>query len=163
MATIISGETFNATYKFEAQTALMRFAGPSSHTVTGVQESGEWVFRTQTEGWAPGLYWLEIFAEDALGNKWKVIRERIELKPSLAQLPEDNLTPTERMVQMIEACLAGNATAGVQSYKINNRELSRYSISELLKLLGYYKNRLTTERRTARGMSPLGPSIRFRF
>jgi hypothetical protein len=163
MAFLISGETFTQSYRFTAQTAVARFAGPSQHSVAGVQEAGEWKFTIQTEGWPAGLYWLEIFAEDALGTKFAVIRERLEVKPSLAQLPEDSTTPTERMVQMIEACLAGNASQGVQSYKINNRELSRYSISELLKLLGYYKNRLSMERRTARNQSPLGPSIRFRF
>lgn len=163
MASIISGETFKQTYNFAAQTAVMRFAGPSTHSVNGVQNGNEWTFMLQTDGWPAGLYWMEVNAEDALSVKWNVTRERIEVQPSLSQLPEDSTTPTERMVTMIEACLAGNASQGVQSYKINNRELSRYSISELLKLLGYYKNRLTMERRAARHQSPLGPSIRFRI
>ena len=163
MATIISGETFKQSYRFAASTAVMRFAGPSQHSVNGEEIGGEWSFTFQTEGWPSGLYWMEVNAEDALGTKWNVTRERVEIKPSLSQLPEDSTTQAERMVTMIEACLAGNASAGVQSYKINNRELSRYSISELLKLLGFYKNRLSMERRLARHQSPLGPSIRFRI
>lgn len=163
MATLISGETFKQSYRFAASTAVMRFAGPANYSVAGTEASGEWSFTLQTEGWPAGLYWMEVNAEDALGTKWNVTRERIEVQPALSQMPEDSTTATERMVSMIEACLAGNAAAGVQSYKINNRELSRYSISELLKLLGYYKNRLTMERRAARHQSPLGPSIRFRI
>ena len=141
----------------------IRFAGPSSHTATLTRTGNVWKAAVQTEGWPAGLYWFDVQAQDAEGNKWTLSRDRLELKPSLSNLPEDSRTDAERMVEMIEAMMAGNASAGVRSYKINNRELERYGIDELLKLLTFWRNRLAKERRKARGESPLGPDIRFRF
>ena len=163
MAHLISGETFRAEYQTPAQSVTIRFAGPSSHTASLTATGNVWKAAVQTEGWPAGLYWFDVQAEDAEGNKWTLSRDRLELKPSLTNLPEDSRTDAERMVEMIEAMMAGNASAGVRSYKINNRELERYGIDELLKLLTFWRNRLAKERRKGRGDSPLGPDIRFRF
>lgn len=163
MAHLISGETFRAEYQTPAQSVTARFAGPSSHTAQATQSGNTWSVRVQTDGWPAGLYWVEIAAQDAEGNKWVVSRDRLELKPALSSMPEDSMTDTERMVQMLESCLAGNASEMVQSYKINNRELSRYSLTEIRSLLAFYRNRLVSERRKARGQIPNGPSIRIRF
>ena len=163
MAHLISGETFRAEYQTPAQSVTIRFAGPSSHTATLTQTGNVWKAAVQTEGWPAGLYWFDVQAQDAEGNKWTLSRDRLELKPSLSNLPEDSRTDAERMVEMIEAMMAGNASAGVRRYKINNRELERYGVDELLKLLTFWRNRLAKERRKGRGESPLGPDIRFRF
>ena len=163
MAHLISGETFRAEYQTPAQSVTIRFAGPSSYTANLTQSGNIWKAAVQTEGWVAGLYWFDVQAVDAEGNKWTVVRDRLELKPSLSNLPEDSRTDSERMVEMIEAMIAGNASAGVKSYTINNRTLERYSIDELLKLLTFFRNRLAKERRKSRGESPLGPDIRFRF
>lgn len=164
MAHIISGETFRDEFNVAAQTLTARFKGPVQHEVAGTIVTGTtWSVSIQTQGWPPGAYIYEVMAEDALGNKWVVIRDRMTVEASLSDLPSDFETPSERMVRMIEAMISGNATAGVRRYKINNRELERYSIDELLKLLAYWKNRLAGERRKARGQNPLGPPIRVRF
>lgn len=163
MAHLISGETFRAEFQTAAQSVTIRFAGPSAHNATLTQTGNVWTAAIQTEGWPAGHYWFDVLATDSEGNKWTVMRDRLILKPSLDNMPDDNRTESERMVEMIEAMISGNATAGVRRYKINNRELERYGIDELLKLLGFWRNRLAKERRKARGSSPLGPDIRFRF
>lgn len=164
MAHLISGETFKAEIQTPAQSVTIRFAGPKAHTATLTNAGGNnWKAAVQTEGWPAGQYWFDVMAQDAEGNKWTVLRDRLELKPSLSALPQDYKTDAERMVEMIEAMMAGNAAQGVRSYKINNRELERYSIDELLKLLAFWRNRLAKERRKARGESPLGPGISFRI
>ena len=163
MAHLISGETFRAEFQTPAQSVTIRFAGPSAHNATLTQTGNVWTAAIQTDGWPAGLYWFDVMAQDADGNKWSVMRDRLELKPALTNLPEDSRTDAERMVEMIEAMMNGNATAGVRRYKINNRELERYGIDELLKLLTFWRNRLAKERRKSRGESPLGPDIRFRF
>jgi hypothetical protein len=163
MAHLISGETFRAEFQTPAQSVSIRFAGPSSHTANLTNTGGAWKAAVQTEGWPAGLYWFDVLCQDAEGNKWTLLRDRLDLKPSLSSLPEDSRTDAERMVEMIEAMMAGNASAGVRSYKINNRELERYGIEELLKLLAFWRNRLVKERRKSRGESPFGPDTRFRF
>ena len=164
MAHLISGETLRAEYQTPATAVTIRFAGPKAHTASLVNAGGNtWKATVQTEGWPAGLYWFDVSAQDAEGNKWNITRERLELDASLPNLPEDSRTTAERMVEMIEAMMAGNASAGVRRYKINNRELERYGVDELLRLLAFWRNRLATERRKARGESPMGGGIRFRI
>ena len=67
------------------------------------------------------------------------------------------------MVEKLEAMLEGNASKGVRRYKINNRELERYSVSELMEMLTYWKRQAAIEARKAKGVSVLGPRIEFRI
>lgn len=45
------------------------------------------------------------------------------------------------VVLKLEAMLAGNASDGVKSYAIGGRTLERYSVTELLALLEYWRRR----------------------
>lgn len=48
------------------------------------------------------------------------------------------------IVSKIEKALAGSADPTVKSYQINNRRIDRYSVSELLSLLDYFKKKIAS-------------------
>ena len=75
----------------------------------------------------------------------------------------DERTTARTIVENIEAMMKGNATEGVRRYKINNRELERYSVAELMQLLSYWRHRMMQEERKDRGNFGLGPRIAVRF
>ena len=75
----------------------------------------------------------------------------------------DIRSTARQIVEKIEAMIAGNAGEGVRRYKINNRELERYSVAELLQLLSYWKAQVRIEERKELGKSALGPRIAVRF
>ena len=53
---------------------------------------------------------------------------------------------------MLEKALSGSADPTVKSYQINNRRIDRYSATELLDLLKYWRTRLAAEKSAARGV-----------
>jgi hypothetical protein len=66
-------------------------------------------------------------------------------------------------VAHIQAMLAGGATLEAKKYKINNRELERHSIAELLQLLSFWRRELSRESRLSSGISSIGQSISVRI
>lgn len=57
---------------------------------------------------------------------------------------EEKIALYETNIENIEAVLAGIATNNVQEYKINGRELKKYSILDLVQLANYFQNKLTS-------------------
>lgn len=65
---------------------------------------------------------------------------------------DDNITATEptvekshaeKMLEAIEATLEGRITDDYKSLKINNREITKHSFDELLRLRDYYRAEVT--------------------
>ncbi len=94
-----------------------------------------------------------------------ISRESLTLEPSaIDRVTGSDIRSTARKaVKNIEAILAGGATIEARRYKINNRELERYSIAELLQLLSFWRKELADEERKEKGASKLGPHIEFRI
>jgi hypothetical protein len=162
---LTSGESFKIEITAsDAASVQVEFAGPSHQTVSAVQGAPGWVATVTTTGWALGTYIYNVWATYADTTRSVIQRGSIEITAALANLPIGSIVSTSaQMVANIEAMLAGNATEGVRRYKINNRELERYSVGELMQLLTYWKQRLAREQRRARGESILGPRIEVRF
>lgn len=140
--------------------------GPQRHEITFSLVDGEWKATADTSEWIAGLYAFELWAVSSSSSRTILERGQLTAKPSLFSSGVDQLDPrskAQKMVEMIEQMMAGNAAAGVRRYRINNRELERYSLAELLQMLGHWKRQAQIENRKACGLPVLGPSIAFHF
>lgn len=159
---IISGETLPITVEADkAATVSFVFAGPSKHTIPATGDGGgNFSISASTSGWPPGEYLWE--ATSSTGGVIKVItRQGLIVSAPLDSVANgtDLRSTARKAVEMLQASLSGTSTAEVQRYKINNRELHRYSISERIELLAFWRRQLSKENRKAAGMSGLGQRI----
>lgn len=165
---ITAGETLKACVSVSgAESVVAYVVGPSKQTVDFVEDGNQWKADADTSEWVAGAYRFEVWVTLDDGTR------RIELRGSLAVTASlesqaggedfDARTRAQRMVEKIEAMLEGNASLGVRRYKINNRELERFSKDELYRELAYWKRQLAIETRKAKGKSVLGPRIEFRI
>jgi hypothetical protein len=159
---MFKGETLRLAISAANTTAVeYRFGGPESRTVQATKSGSDFTIQTSTAQWAPGAYAWQAWATDVDGIVAVIARGKIDLEEVLGV--GDVRTSARKMVEMIEAMMAGNASAGVRRYKINNRELERYSVAELLQLLSYWKEQVQREDRAESGRSIFGPRISIRF
>jgi len=114
--------------------------------------------------WMPGKYWFALRATRG-GDVVQVDEGDLQITPDLAAVSEpfDGRTHAERVLAAIEAVIEGRATIDQQSYQINNRQLSRTPIPDLLKLRNEYRAEVRQQRLAERGQSLLGRQIKVRF
>jgi hypothetical protein len=159
---MIKGETLKLAVTADNTTAVeFRFGGPESRAVAATKSGSDFTIQTSTAQWAPGAYAWQAWATITGGIVEVIARGKIDLEEVLGV--GDVRTSARKMVEMIESMMAGNASAGVRRYKINNRELERYSVAELLQLLNYWKEQVSREDRSESGRSIFGPRISIRF
>ena len=149
-----------AGYDFTATAITSANAGmfPDSATIGG------YFVQQDTTSWPAGAYALTVWLTYQ-GVRQIVQRGRITISEMPAVgVVTDPTTDAEKMVTAIESHLSSNGSDPTwASYRINNRELRRYSVPELLQLLAYYKRVVVREKRTARGRSEIGPRIGIRI
>jgi hypothetical protein len=64
----------------------------------------------------------------------------INIEPDAATSPAGTFqTFEERTLAVLEAAISGNLTGGIQSYQIAGRAVSKYQMSELMKLRGMFR------------------------
>lgn len=165
MAVIRAGETLSIEITVDAVSLTAQAVGPQNHALTASQSSNLWKIQADTTGWTAGRYLVGAMATLSDGTKSRVPEAFVDVLPALSSITAgtDLSTQAETIVKNIELMLAGNAGAGVKRYKINNRELERYGVDELLKLLNYWKGQVLKESRKRRGESILGPQIQVRI
>lgn len=155
---MIKGETLKLCVTASTATAVeFRFGGPQTRTVAATKTGSEWNISTSTTAWDAGVYRWQAWATEADASVAVIAEGTLDLDAPLTV--GDVRDPARKVVENIEAMIAGNASQGVRSYKINNRELERYSVSELLALLSYWK----AQARRESGTGGLGPRISVRF
>jgi hypothetical protein len=165
MVTITAGETFNVTVSADpAASVLVQFAGMQSPNVAATGTAGTFTASANTSGWIPGHYiweaWATVAAHRALvGTGDLLIRESAATLAPGAEVR----TQARIAVAHIQAMLAGGATLEAKRYKINNRELERHSIPELLQLLSFWRRELSRESRRDSASLALGSSIAVRI
>lgn len=117
-----------------------------------------------TAAWQPGLYSFSVRATDGT-NKVELGNGQVTVIPDLATVTGsyDGRSDNEKALEAIEAVLGNRATLDQDRYKINNRELWRTPITELLRLQSFYKMRVRRERLKAKGVSTLGRAVAVRF
>ena len=159
---ITSGETLQITVSADASaTVSFVFAGPSSHTVAATGDgAGNFSISTSTAGWAAGDYLWEATSVTA-GVVKAITRQGLKVQPPLDSVAvgTDLRSTARKAVEMLQTSLSGSSSAEVEMYKINNRELRRYSIAERIELLAFWRRELSKENRKAQGLSGLGQRI----
>lgn len=117
-----------------------------------------------TADWTAGRYWYAIRVTD--GDVVEQIETGdLHIVPDLASAGAnyDGASRAERALDAINAVLESRASKDQQMYRINNRELHRTSIADLLKLRSFYAAQVARERRAKRGSDLLGRRVAVRF
>lgn len=144
-----------------ATAAELRIGGPqvSSHEMTA---SGScWKVNVDTSEMPPGNYALQVWATFADDVTRIVGKMSLTLESALSE--GETRSQARIALDNIKAMLAGQAKEGVKRYKINNRELERYSMSELLALRSHFAAEVQREERRKSGRNSLGPRILVQF
>ena len=119
-----------------------------------------------TATWAVGIYEFRLRALDDAGGITEPDRGQITVQQDFLALQPgaDFRTPNEIALDAINAVLAKRATQDQQRYTINNRELWRTPIKDLLALRQFYALQVGRERRRRNGCgSTFGRPIPVRF
>jgi hypothetical protein len=169
---IMAGLDFQATLDLAdypattwALQALLR--GPQAINLTAAPNGTSFIFSAPaatTSTWQPGDYWFSLRATmgsaimDAGSGKLTIV-------PDLATVtePYDGRTQAAIALEAINAVLAKRATQDQQRYKINERELWRTNMADLLKLRAYYATVVARENAKLRGNSRFGRPVIVKF
>lgn len=173
-AKIGAGLTFDllltlTAYPAPAWAVSVYLRGPSSISMTAAAEGSQHRFRKElgeTANWAAGDYWYTLRAVDAAtGDMVEVECGQVTITPDLvnAAVGFDGRTPNQIALDAIEAVIAQRATMDQERYRINNRELYRTSIPDLLKLRDHYVRLVKREQDIACGRNPFGNTVRVRL
>jgi hypothetical protein len=117
-----------------------------------------------TETWTPGKYWYSLRATqgsaimEAGSGEFTVLQDLASVTGAY-----DGRSQDEIALAAIDAVIAKRATMDQQRYKINERELWRTPMSDLLNLRAYYSHRVARARAKARGCSRFGRPIIVKF
>lgn len=135
-----------------------------SGTGTGTGAGTDYVLEANTASWASGDYWYSLRMTSASGTV-EVDSGSIEFLADLAGVSGefDGRSDNQKCLDSIDAVLANRATLDQERYKINNRELWRTPISELLKLRAFYAVQVRRECARKSGRSAFGRRINVRF
>lgn len=141
--------------------------GPSSINLTGQAEGTQHRLQAAaatTAGWAPGVYWYTMRATRG-AEVVEVESGQLEILPDLAAEGGDfdGRTHAERTLAAIEAVIERRASLDQERYRINNRELYRTPIADLLKLRDLYRAEFRRERAAKCGKSLFGATVRVRL
>lgn len=118
-----------------------------------------------THEWLPGVYDWALRASRG-AEVVQIDTGILRVRPDIVSLPagHDGRSHAARVVEAIEAVLEKRATTDQQKYTINNRELWRTPIPELLLLRDRYRAEMRREEQARRGgQSLLGRQIKVRF
>lgn len=148
-----------------ALTLIMR--GPAAIDLVATADGDTHILSaaaTTTAAWAPGPYQVALRVTDGT-QVVEVDEGLVRIVADLAGIAagHDGRGHVRRVLDAIEAVIEGRATKDQESYKINNRELVRTPISELLKMRQTYRDEARRERAAARGQSLLGRRVLARF
>lgn len=150
---LVAGETLTAKLSHPTATAVsVIFVGPGKHTLPFTQAESECSLTQATDAWAAGVYAWQLWVTNA-GGKSLCGSGRMIVAASLENLEAgaDTRTVAERNIEALEAMIGGTANLTTKRYRINNRELEKYSISELITLLEYWKKQRRAERPRRQG------------
>ena len=127
-------------------------------------DGDEFVFSADastTATWAAGDYWYSVRVTSGSAVQ-ELESGQLTVLPDMASASSsyDGRTQAEIALAAIEAVLANRATKDQDRYRINNRELYRTSISDLLKLRDFYRDLVNRERAAKCGSNPFGRKLR---
>lgn len=141
--------------------------GPAAIDLTATAEGSQHRFRALadiTAGWAPGRYAYTVRATRG-GDVQEVESGAVAIHADLSAVGagHDPRTHAEKVLDAINAVLEKRATQDQEKYRINNRELWRTPIADLLVLRDRYRAEVQNEQRVRRGQPLFGRAVRVRF
>ncbi len=170
---ISAGLTFSALVSSSAYSAAAGWTvraylrGPSSIDIIGSPQGSQHrlsATAVQTASWLPGKY-IYVIRATMDDDVEEIEHGQINILADAFSLPDgtDIRTVNQRTLDNINAVIEKRASQDQQRYVINNRELWRTPISDLLKLRALYADLVRQETNVARGRSTYGRSVRVRF
>lgn len=141
--------------------------GVASIDLTGAAEGTQHRLHAtaaETGAWAPGSYWYT--ARVTRGAEVVEVESgKLEVTPDLASAADgfDGQSHAEKTLAAIEAVIERRASLDQERYRINNRELYRTPIADLLKLRSLYRAEVRQEQAARRGKSLFGATVRVRL
>lgn len=152
--------------KFPASewTASLMLRGPQSIDIPGTASGDSFIFTadaTTTAAWKPGEYWFAIRVYQG-DNVEEVAKGETAIAPDIANVPDgfDGRSYAERVLEAINAVIEKRASVDQQSYRINDRELSRTPIADLLALREQFRSEVNRERARALGRNIFNKKIK---
>lgn len=146
-------------------TALLR--GPAALTLTATVEAGAYTFAAKggdTAAWTPGLYAVSVRATSG-DDVLELYSGQLRVLPDMASVSAgfDPRSENEKALDAINAVLEKKAGQDQMRYRINNRELWRTPVTDLLKLKSVYTTLVRREHARKRGSSFFGRAIPVMF
>lgn len=170
--TIGAGLTFDrlitlTAYPADEWALTIMLRGPSSINLTATPEGTQHRIHADaatTATWAPGDYWYTARATRG-AEVVEVDAGSVTITPDLSVVtdPYDGRSQAQIALEAIDAVLAKRATMDQERYRINNRELYRTPIAELIKLRSYYASQVQREKAAACGKNLFGGVVRVRL
>lgn len=168
---ITAGLSFSATiseadYPAPEWDLTFYLRGPETANISAVDDGTSHVITASaatTGSWPAGQYWYTIRVTDGT-DVFEIEKGTLQVLADLASVSVDGYdgrTQAEIALESINAVIANRATVDQERYRINNRELYRMSVSELLKLRSFYASLVRKERGLNSG--GFGRSIPVRF
>lgn len=138
--------------------------GPIAINLAATIDGDEFVFSADastTATWSAGDYWYSVRVTSGSAVQ-ELESGQVTVLPDMATASSgyDGRTQAEIALAAIEAVLANRATKDQDRYRINNRELYRTSISDLVKLRDFYRDLVNRERAAKCGSNPFGRKLR---
>lgn len=171
-AKIVAGDfvTFNLSFSdFPAGTYTLVWIVPGIGTFTASADGTNHLFEIgqsgSSDGWTAGTYQWTLRATHASnGQVYTAQRGVVEILPDPAGQTSQTgeLADAETALTNINALLANRASSDQKRYRINDRELERYSVDELLRLRAYFVSRVSTLKAEL-GVSGASKRLRARF
>ena len=166
---ITAGLTFDVRLRAPGYPAALWAAelllrGPQSITLPASFDGDNVVIRANagvTATWPAGDYWYSLRATSG-DDVREIGTGQITILPDLAAVtdPYDGKTHAQRTLEAIEAVIEKRASMDQERYRINNRELYRTPITDLLKLRDLYRMEVAREQQQERGQNPFGRKVR---
>ncbi|WP_314190424.1 hypothetical protein [Paracoccus yeei] len=170
---IVAGTTFDrlvtaTAYPSSEWSARLLLRGPMAIDLVAVADGAAHRFAASagmTADWPPGRYrWaIRVSRDDDLVE---VDSGEVVIGADIDALPagHDPRGHARKVLDAIEAVIEGRATIDQQKYTINNRELWRTPIADLLLLRSRYREEVRREAQVGRaGQSLLGRQIKVRI
>ncbi|WP_441253615.1 hypothetical protein [Bradyrhizobium sp. 613_E4_N2_2] len=139
----------------------LHLRGPSVIDLTADSAGKFFAPAATTATWVAGTYAYSLRADASV----EIDRDQISVLPDFLSMPAgtDVRSQAEIGLEAIDAVLAKRATQDQQRYVINNRELWRTPVADLLKLRQFYANQVARERQRRKGCGTFGRPILVRF
>lgn len=145
--------------------AILR--GPAPIDLTATAQGEQFLFTAPaatTLTWTIGTYWYQLRATmgsavmEAGSGQLCIVQDLEQITGAY-----DGRSKSAIALEAIDAVIARRATQDQQKYKINERELWRTPIADLLKLQAYYASKVARENAKASGRSRFGRPVIVKF